>query len=232
MTMISYFLTAREHTPPAETDAFAEFRTELARIPHLRHAELHRPADVETYHRDGAAPRAAMRLVFDSIEALESQLMPGGRLLELAGSALWRHVAGEQMTQQAMLTRSFLSSGHPPAGADDTQACSYLVHYPGQAEDFNAWLRHYVSHHPQIMLDYPDVMQVQVFTRLDWCDAMPFERVSYMQRNQLTFPSIDALMRALESPVRARMRKDNQNFPAFSGGAMHFAMRTSFVNGI
>lgn len=230
--MISYFLTAREHTSPAEADAFAEFRAELARIPLLRCAELHRPAAVETYHRDGAAPRAAMRLVFDSIEALESPLMPGGRLLNFAGSALWRHVAGEQMTQQAMLTRTYRPLGHLPPHADSEETYSYLVHYPGQAEDFNAWLRYYVSHHPQIMLDYPDVMQVQVFTRLDWCDAMPFERVSYMQRNQLTFPSIDALMRALESPVRARMRADNQNFPAFFGGAKHFAMRTSFVNGI
>ncbi|MFM0667116.1 EthD family reductase [Paraburkholderia sediminicola] len=230
--MISYFLTAREHTSPAEADVFAEFRAELARIPLLRSAELHRPAAVETYHRDGAAPRAAMRLVFDSIEALESQLMPGGQLREFAGSALWRHVAGEQMTQQAMLTRTFLPLGRLPQGADSEQTCSYLVHYPGQAEDFNAWLRYYVSHHPQIMLDYPGVMQVQVFTRIDWCDAMPFERVSYMQRNQLTFPSIDALMRALESPVRTRMRADNQNFPAFSGSARHFAMRTSFVDGI
>ncbi|AXL50258.1 ethyl tert-butyl ether degradation protein EthD [Paraburkholderia caffeinilytica] len=230
--MISYFLTAREHTSPAEADVFAEFRAELARIPQLRSAELHRPAAVETYHRDGAAPRAAMRLVFDSIEALESQLMPGGQLLEFTGSALWRHVAGEQMTQQAMLTRTFLPLDRLSLDAGCEEACSYLVHYPGQAEDFNAWLRYYVSHHPQIMLDYPDVMQVQVFTRLDWCDAMPFERVSYMQRNQLTFPSIDALMRALESPVRARMRADNQSFPAFSGGAKHFAMRTSLVNGI
>ncbi|MFB9121852.1 ethyl tert-butyl ether degradation protein EthD [Paraburkholderia dipogonis] len=230
--MISYFLTAREQTLPAEADAFAELRTELARIPQLRFAELHRPAGVETYHRDGAAPRAAMRLVFDSIEALESQLMPGARLLELTGSALWRHVAGEQMTQQAMLTRTYLPSGRVPIGADSEETCSYLVHYPGRAEDLNAWLRYYVNHHPQIMLDYPDVMQVQVFTCLDWCDAMPFERVSYMQRNQLTFPSIDALMCALESPVRARMRADNQNFPEFTGGATHFAMRTSFVNGI
>ena len=109
--------------------------------------------------------------------------MPGGRLLNFAGSALWRHVAGEQMTQQAMLTRTYRPLGHLPPHADSEETYSYLVHYPGQAEDFNAWLRYYVSHHPQIMLDYPDVMQVQVFTRLDWCDAMPFERVSYMQRN-------------------------------------------------
>jgi hypothetical protein len=230
--MISYFLTACDHPMPAEADAFATLRAELARIPTLRLAELHRPAAIETYHRDGPAPRAAMRLLFDSIGELESQLLPGGQLHTLAGSALWRHVGGEQMTQQAMLTRTFLPLLNAPQRAGGEEACSYLVHYPGQAEEFNAWLGHYVHHHPQIMCDYPGVMQVQVFTRLDWCDAMPFERVSYMQRNQLTFPSIDALMRALESPVRARMRADNQNFPAFSGGAKHFAMHTYFVNAI
>jgi hypothetical protein len=226
--MISYFLTACDHTPPAGADAFAELRTELTLIPSLRFAELHRPAAVETYHRDGAAPRAAMRFAFESVEALESQLMPGGRLHALACSALWRHIAGEQLTQQAMLTRTFL----PLRDVGGEHAYSYLVHYPGQAEDFNAWLGYYVRHHPQIMLDYRGVMQVQVFTRLDWCDAMPFERVAYMQRNQLTFPSIDALMHALESPVRARMRADNGKFPPFSGGAKHFAMHTSFVSGL
>jgi len=230
--MISYFLTACDHTPPAGADAFAELRTELALIPSLRFAELHRPAAVETYHRDGAAPRAAMRFAFESVEALESQLMPGGRLHALACSALWRHIAGEQLTQQAMLTRTFLPLRNIPRDVGGEHAYSYLVHYPGQAEDFNTWLGYYVRHHPQIMLDYPGVMQVQVFTRLDWCDAMPFERVAYMQRNQLTFPSIDALMHALESPVRARMRADNGKFPPFSGGAKHFAMHTSFVSGL
>ena len=94
------------------------------------------------------------------------------------------------MTQQAMLTRTFLPLRNIPRDVGGEHAYSYLVHYPGQAEDFNAWLGYYVHHHPQIMLDYPGVTQVQVFTRLDWCDAMPFERVAYMQRNQLTFPSI------------------------------------------
>ncbi|MGU7768647.1 ethyl tert-butyl ether degradation protein EthD [Burkholderia sp. MR1-5-21] len=228
MMSISYFLTAEDHSSAPEVDAYAEFRAELAHIPDLRFAELHRPAAIETYHRDGAAPRVAMRLVFDSIEALESQLMPGGRLHAFAGSALWRHVAGERMTQQAMLTRTFMPLADAARSADG-EACSYLVHYPGHAADFNAWLGYYVNHHPQIMLDYPGVLQVQVFTRLDWCDAMPFERVSYMQRNQLSFRSTDALAQALESPVRARMRADNANFPAFSGAAKHYAMLTSFV---
>jgi hypothetical protein len=228
MTTISYFLTAQDHSAPAEEDAFADVRAELEHIPHLRLAELHRPAGIETYHRDGVAPRAAMRLVFDSIEHLEAQLMPGGHLHELASTPLWRHVAGDRMTQQAMLTRRFLSLDETALRAVG-EAYSYLVHYPGHAPDFNAWLGYYVSHHPQIMVDYPDVLQVQVFTRLDWCDAMSCERVAHMQRNQLTFPSLDALMCALESPVRDRMRGDNRKFPEFHGGAIHYAMQTSFV---
>jgi hypothetical protein len=136
--------------------------------------------------------------------------------------------AGDRMTQQAMLTRRFLTLDETALRAVG-EAYSYLVHYPGHAQDFNAWLGYYVSHHPQIMLDYPDVLQVQVFTRLDWCDAMSFERVAHMQRNQLAFPSLDALMCALESPVRDRMRADNRQFPDFHGGAIHYAMHTSFV---
>jgi hypothetical protein len=109
-------------------------------------------------------------------------------------------------------------------------ASTYVVHYPGYAQDFNAWLAYYVSHHPQIMRDYPGVQQVSVFTRIDWCDDMPFTRVAHMQRNQLTFLDADALMRGLASPVRDRMRADNARFPTFAGAALHYAMNTSYVD--
>lgn len=227
---ISYFLSAQDRGAPAEAPALDELRMALARTPQLRLAEVHRPASVQTYHRDGEAPRLALRLVFDTIEALESQLVPGGHLCDLATSSLWRHVAGERVTQQAMLTRTFSPLSRAACDKPWGEAASYLVHYPGEAQDFNAWLRYYVGHHPQIMCHYPGVRQVQVFTRVDWCDAMPCERVSYMQRNQLTFASPEALVLGIESEIRVRMRADHQNFPPYSGGSVHYPMLTSIID--
>jgi len=129
--------------------------------------------------------------------------------------------AGNRVELQVMLARPLLA---PPPEA--TAPCSYLVHYPGSASDLNAWLVHYLAQHPRIMRDYPGVRQIQVFTRVDWCDAMPWARMHHMQRNQLSFGSPQALLDALNSPVRARMRADAGRFPPFTGGSLHFPMHT------
>jgi hypothetical protein len=138
----------------------------------------------------------------------------------------WLTTDASLVTHQAMLTRSFLPLTRTIA---EPALCSYLVHYPGPAEDFNEWLSYYITHHPQIMLDYPNVRQINVFTRVDWCDSMPWTRVNYMQRNMLSFPSSQLLAEALSSPVRARMREDNGRFPAFSGCACHYPMLTTVI---
>ena len=48
---------------------------------------------------------------------------------------------------RSMLTRAFpVDAAAHPAGT--TRPCSYLVHYPGPAEDMNAWNLHYLENHP------------------------------------------------------------------------------------
>ncbi|HEX9210813.1 MAG TPA: hypothetical protein VF901_09900 [Bradyrhizobium sp.] len=106
-----------------------------------------------------------------------------------------------------------------PAGT--TTACSYLVHYPGPVEDINAWNLRYLEHHPAIMRTFPDVRQVEIYTRIDWVDRLPSQRVEHMQRNKLVFDSPEALAHALSSDVIKRMRKDFVEFPPFAGGNKH-----------
>jgi hypothetical protein len=50
-----------------------------------------------------------------------------------------------------------------------------------------------------------------------------------MQRNKVAFDSADALTRALNSPVRHRMREDYKTFPPFTGANTHYAMVTRIV---
>ena len=114
---------------------------------------------------------------------------------------------------------------------DDPVGCDYLVHYPGPAEDLDAWLRHYLSHHAPIMMTFPNVRSVDVFTRIDWRDALPWQRVAYMQRNRIAFDSPTQLLAALASPVRDRMRQDHDCFPPFAGGSRHYPMLVSRMAG-
>jgi len=225
----SYFITVANRLDPAArlSAGHRERIAEIIRATHgLLRAELHIPADIATYHDDGAAPLLELRLEFSCVETFEAQVSSGGHIWQLSRSDDWISMGASHVTHQAMLTRTFL----PLPGMDgDSTLCSYLVHYPGSSEDLNAWLTYYLAHHPQIMLDYPDVLQVNVFTRIDWCDSMPWTRVNYMQRNMLTFASPEILLEALTSPVRARMREDNARFPMFSGAALHHAMSTILI---
>ena len=225
----SYFITAtNERNPDARISAahYGCIEKAIRATPDLLKAELHTPAQITTYHDDGHSPLLALRLEFANMEALESQVAEGGYLWRFAQSDDWLAAGASLVTHQAMLTRTFLPLTSTIA---EPALCSYLVHYPGAAENFNEWLSYYVTHHPQIMLDYPNVRQVNVFTRVDWCESMPWTRVNYMQRNMLTFPSSELLAQALTSPVRARMREDNGRFPPFSGGACHYPMLTTVI---
>ncbi|HSW04675.1 ethyl tert-butyl ether degradation protein EthD [Aquabacterium sp.] len=223
----SYFITGHNRRDPGarlstgQHQALAEC---IAHTPELACAEIGVPAEVQTYHGDVPLPALALRLDFATLPALEHALAEGGALQRLAVSALWAGLPLDDVTQQAMLRRCFLDLGFGTGSG-----CDYLVHYPGQAEDFNAWLRHYLGHHPPIMTSYPDVRGVDVFTRVDWCDAMPWRRVAYMQRNRIAFDSPQQLLAALASQVRARMRADHDRFPPYSDGSRHYAMRVMRV---
>jgi hypothetical protein len=103
------------------------------------------------------------------------------------------------------------------------------VHYPGPAEDMNAWNLHYLEHHPSIMRTFPDVRMIEIYTRIDWVDRLPSQRVEHMQRNKLVFDSPEALAYALGSDVIKRMRADFVKFPPFAGGNKHFPMLTRVV---
>jgi hypothetical protein len=93
----------------------------------------------------------------------------------------------------------------------------------------NAWNLHYLEHHPSIMRTFPDVRQIEIYTRIDWIDRLPSERVEHMQRNKLVFDSPQALAHALGSGVIQRMRADFVQFPPFAGGNKHFPMLTRVV---
>ncbi len=224
---ISFFITGFNHQD-AHARLSATQRDELAAalgsLEGLTRCEIAVPAEVQTYHGDTEVPALAVRLDFATLPALELQLSAGGSIHELASSPLWRSLPLDDVSQQAMVRRCFLDH-LAPGGVES--GCDYLVHYPGPAEDFNRWLRHYLDHHAPVMTTFPKVRCVDVYTRLDWCDALPWRRDAHMQRNRIAFDAVHDLLAALGSPVRDLMRQDHERFPPYSGGSRHYPMHVT-----
>jgi hypothetical protein len=190
----------------------------------LSKAHLYTPETArDLFNDDGAAPQFGLQLYFNEIADLEAAVGRDGPLQALVGLP---SLAGAAATQQAMLCRTFpVPEPRPLSPA----ACSYCVHYPGPAADLNAWLGYYIGHHPDIMARFPAIREIEILTRIDWVDAMPWSRVHHMQRNRVMFDSPAALTAALTSPTRHEMRADFAHFPPYDGGVSHFPFATEAV---
>lgn len=230
---ISYFVYFENKEHPAACISKADingFRDVIERTPGLLKAHLFTPANVEgPFSDDGLPPQFALQFYFADLTQLEAAIAPKGHLQALIAPEISSSLAGTVVTQQAMTTRRFPVSSPQRETAFDAPQCSYLVHYPGYAEELNAWLKYYLSHHPQLMRRLPGIREIEIFTRVDWCDSMPWQRVHHMQRNKLVFDSAEALAVALNSPAVNDMRADFRKFPPFMGGNLHFPMITATI---
>ncbi|NHF72861.1 EthD family reductase [Paracoccus xiamenensis] len=188
-----------------------DLRLPFAQLPGLQRGLIHCPTGAEP-----DAPAMAMQLEFDGIEALEAACGPDGALRTLPG----------RPRQQAFLRRSY-SVAEPGEGG-----CSYLVHYPGPAQDRNGWLQHYADHHIPLMCRLPGIRAVEMLTRIDHLSSLPFPRDNHMQRNRVAFDSPQDLAAALASPIRAAMRADVDAYPPYHGGVFHFTMLTEAIRPI
>ncbi|MCC8962524.1 EthD family reductase [Bradyrhizobium sp. Pear76] len=231
--MISLFMTFADPTGERriEADDLAAASAMVGSIPAMAEGLLFTPLEQSVdhpYKADGAGPVFALQLRFLNLFACEAAMDRGGVLAGLAAGRGLPSLAGLDVTHQAMVTRAFPVDDATHANGTVTP-CSYLVHYPGPADDMNAWNLHYLEHHPSIMRTFPGVRQIEIYTRIDWVDRLPSQRVEYMQRNRLMFDSPQALARALSSDVIKRMRADFVQFPPFAGGNKHFPMLTRIV---
>jgi len=200
--------------------------------PGLVRANFHTPSSARDYYTDdGPSPQFVIESYFDRLDELEAALAADGTFQALAQAGRWASLEGADVEHQVMLSRPWVESGRDGLPAAGKPHCSYLVHYPGYAEDFFAWLNYYLAHHPQIMLRFPKIRGVEIYTRVDWIDAMPWRRANYMQRNKQVFDSPEDLTAALNSPVRHEMRADFEKFPPFHGSNRHFAMITVSLAG-
>lgn len=190
----------------------------LRRLPGLAQGRLYTPVEVVTPFADGPGPMLALQLYFPTLPVLEAALA------DLQSIESLPSLRGAAITHQAMIARPFPVPDSAPRTATP---CTFLVHYPGPAQDLNAWLRHYLTLHTPLLARLPGIRDIEVCTRVDWCDPLPWRRVEHMQRNRVVFDSPAALAAALASPVLDQLRADSARLPPFSGGSRHYPMHTT-----
>lgn len=233
--MFSLFVFFRHQSDTSvrlDREDVAKLASILQSIRSLRRGLLFTPAPVGTVHPfpdDEPPPMLALQLNFPRIEMLEAAGAPDGPLRALTDTLALPWLTQVNPTQQVMLTRSFPVPDPQLRTPPDGLACSYLVHYPGPAEDINAWLAHYVTHHPPLMARFPSVREIEIYSRVDSCGGLPWPRETAMQRNRLMFDTPEALSAGLSSPVLLEMRRDREKFPPFTGGAVHYPLLTRII---
>ncbi len=202
-------------------------RSLVASIPGIARADLYCPEQVEDiYTDDGGLRGFGFQLYFEELAALEAAIGVNGALQAIADPSALPSLSGAYITQQAMLRRAILSRDKVSAA---TGLCSFLVYYPGPASDLNEWLSHYLDHHPPVMKQIPSVQEIEILTRIDWVDAMPWQRVHHMQRNRGVFENKAVLGAALQSPIRHVMQEHYEQFPTFEGGSIHYGVSTEII---
>jgi uncharacterized protein (TIGR02118 family) len=190
----------------------------------LRRFVSHLPAVRD--ERTASGPFCVTQWYFDDLERLEAALQPGGAI-QAAADSIATSMDDCTLLQQAMAVRKF-STPHPIDAREER--CTYLVSYEGEADDFNAWLTHYLTHHPPLMTQLPGIRELEIYTRIDYRSALKHARATAMQRNKVVFDDVASLDAALASPVRARMKADFDSFPPYSGTTPHYPMHSIYGN--
>ncbi len=223
------FLSFRLRTKPSvDAGELAKLARVLRATPKLLKVLVHTSTSADDpYVKDEQPPpQLVLQLYFAELPGLEAALSRDGHLRALATRSEFPGLADADVTQQAMLVRTFAVPEPTIQPARGEPTCSYLVSYEGEAEDLNAWLDHYLEKHTKHMACFPGIRELEVYTRLDWVGLLPWPRVNFMQRNKVAFDSADALTQALHSPVRHEIRACYKALPPFTGPNSHYAMAT------
>jgi len=176
---------------------------------------------------DPATPSCMLQWYFDDLSALEIALEPEGAVHRALRGAALAKLDTHGFSQQVMAVRK-LAPPQAKAISDHAERCTYMVAYEGPAEDFGAWLAHYLTHHPPLMLQLPALRELEIYTRMDSRSGLPFAHANAMQRNKVVFDDADSLARALASPVRDAMRRDFHALPPYGGATPHYPMRSIY----
>jgi uncharacterized protein (TIGR02118 family) len=207
----------------------ADLARAVAALPGLRDAFAFTPMPPgdQPFAKDGRGPALALQFDFATERDADAALVAEGPFASIVRGAGLSSLAGASVAHQRMVGRRFAVSDPAPGPAPVGAACTFLVEYPGSADDPEAWLNHYDAHHPPIMARFPGIRDIATF-RPAWKsrNALPGVQATSMQRNKVVFDSVAALERALASPVMIDMRADSARFAPVTHRPTHHVMST------
>ena len=191
------------------------------KLPNLAGLNLFTPEEGghDPFLKDANPPLLVIQAVICNEECL-TKILVSSELLALIEQLLILPVDGLRVLQEAMLLDPFMSSDTRAGLAD----VSYLVNYTRPAEDEAAFLQYYRDHHPAILMKFPDIRRVELGLPIAWTPTASIEQANRMLHCEVSFDCVESLNTALNSDVRAELRKDYECFPPFSGAVTHFAM--------
>ena len=193
---------------------------------------LYRAVPIGLYTKDRPGPRLMIQLYCDQLEGIEAAAMTGGLLHRISQEVDFSELGEVRITHQAMYVRPQTVADPIFQREDGADLCSYMVHYDGQADSYDAWLTHYLDHHPPIINRFPRLREYEIYTAVDWTSGdLPWAKVNMMQRNRLIFDSGPVLGASLLADgVRAELADRNGTFPKFHGESFHVPLHTDILH--
>lgn len=192
---------------------------------------LYRAVPVGSYTKDKPGPRLVIQLYCDQLEGIEAAAATGGVLHSISQEIDFSELGDVRITHQAMYVRPQTVADPTYQREDGADLCSYMVHYDGQADSYDAWLAHYLDHHPPIINRFPRLRDYEIYTSVDWTSgSLPWDKVNMMQRNRLIFDSGPVLGASLLTEgVRSELADRHGTFPKFHGTDVHAPLYTDIV---
>jgi hypothetical protein len=194
---------------------------------------LYRAVPVGSYTKDKPGPRLIIQLYCNRLEMIEVAAMPGGLLRRISQEIDFSELGDVRITNQAMYVRPQAVPDPVYQREDGEDLCSYMVHYDGHADSYDAWLAHYLDHHPPIISRFPRLREYEIYTAVDWTSGdLPWAKAKMMQRNRLIFDSGPVLETSLLTEgVRSRLADTHGIFPKFHGTDVHAPLYTDIIVG-
>ena len=231
--LISLFLTySLKHPLNNPVSAPVSWMSSFPAIGGLVNVLLHQPCVVEDPFFKGHAQGDAqyvLQCFFKDLASLEDACASGSVLHGLA-TDMADMLGPCEVSQQIMTVRSYpVPAPSLAAPGAPTTACTYLVAYFGANQPYDRWLSEYIRHHVPLMQRLSQIRQVEVYTRVDAISELGFAHEAAIQRNKVVFDSPDALLAALQSPLRAEMRADFLSLPDIGLSHTHQPMQTDSI---
>lgn len=202
-------------------DRIRSLKQALHSLPGALRGEVFTPQpSLDPFLDDGPGPALAMQVRFADPRGLAEALVSP------AFASLRRQLEALPGAGQALLQEALALENTPlTESAAQPGRVAYQVNYHRPAADEAAFLAHYRSRHPPILLRLPGLRGLQLGLPIDWSPVAGIATADRLLFCEVSFDSLAALNAALASQIRRELRRDFATFPPFSGPVTHYAMR-------